>query len=148
MVHRRRTRAEDFAVGLPLTSMSPRRRRGRVTAPALHGEGWDPSLARLADADGEVVGFIVPFFFRTYGYVGILGVLKPWRGRGIAKALLRRSFAELRQPGCRSSPTERRRSERPWRRPPLRRRRDDCRSQVRPPRPRDGRSRSTDSVTG
>jgi ribosomal protein S18 acetylase RimI-like enzyme len=61
----------------------------------LHGEGWDPSWYGIADADGEVVGFIVPFFFGTYGYVGILGVLKPWRGRGIAKALLRRSFAEL-----------------------------------------------------
>ena len=29
------------------------------------------------------------------GYVDSLGVLKEWRGRGIGKALLRRSFAEL-----------------------------------------------------
>jgi mycothiol synthase len=66
----------------------------------LHGEGWDPALVCLADADGEEVGYIVPFFFGSYGYIGILGVVKPWRGRGIAKALLRWSFADLASRGA------------------------------------------------
>jgi GNAT superfamily N-acetyltransferase len=29
------------------------------------------------------------------GYVGLLGVRRPWRGRGLAKALLHRTFAEF-----------------------------------------------------
>ena len=61
----------------------------------LHGEGWDPSLVFLADAEGQTVGHVASFLYEKCGYVAILGVLKGWRGRGIAKALLRRSFAEL-----------------------------------------------------
>jgi mycothiol synthase len=61
----------------------------------LHGEDWDPSLVFLAEADGETVGHVVSFLFDTCGYVAMLGVRKPWRGRGIAKALLRQAFAEL-----------------------------------------------------
>jgi ribosomal protein S18 acetylase RimI-like enzyme len=61
----------------------------------LHGEDWDPSLVFLAAADGTTVGFVVPFLFETGGYIAMLGVLKEWRGLGIATALLRRSFAEL-----------------------------------------------------
>lgn len=33
------------------------------------------------------------------GYVGLLGVRRPWRGRGLAKALLYRTFAEFWQRG-------------------------------------------------
>jgi mycothiol synthase len=65
----------------------------------LHGEDWDPSLAFLAETDKRTVGFVVPFLFQTCGYVGTLGVLKEWRGRGIGKALLHRSFAELASRG-------------------------------------------------
>ena len=53
---------------------------------------WDPSLAHLAEVDGEVVGLGVSF--AGDGNVGILGVVPRWRGRGIAKALLRRAFSE------------------------------------------------------
>jgi mycothiol synthase len=67
----------------------------------LHGEDWDPSLVFLADTNGQTVGHVVAFLFETCGYVAMLGVLKDWRGRGIAKALLRRSFAELASRGMR-----------------------------------------------
>ena len=62
-------------------------------------EDWDPSLAHLAEVDGEVVGHGVSLSFEGEGYVAILGVLPRWRGRGIAKALLRRAFAELAKRG-------------------------------------------------
>lgn len=67
----------------------------------LQGADWDPSLVFLADAGGATVGYVVAFLFEACGYVAILGVLKEWRGRGIAKALLRRSFAELASRGMR-----------------------------------------------
>lgn len=64
----------------------------------MYGAGdWDPSLAHLAEVDGEVVGHGVSF--AGDGNVGILGVVPRWRGRGIAKALLRRAFAELAKRG-------------------------------------------------
>jgi ribosomal protein S18 acetylase RimI-like enzyme len=61
----------------------------------LRGEDWDPSLVFLAEAGEETVGHVVSFLFETRGHVGILGVLKEWRRRGIGRSLLRRSFAEL-----------------------------------------------------
>jgi mycothiol synthase len=69
----------------------------------LHGEDWDPTLVFLAEAGGRTVGCVVPFLFETCGWVGTLGVLKEWRGRGIGKALLRRSFAELASRGMREA---------------------------------------------
>jgi mycothiol synthase len=67
----------------------------------LHGEDWDPSLVFLAVAGEETVGHVVSFRFETRGYVGLLGVLKEWRRRGIGRSLLRRSFAELADRGMR-----------------------------------------------
>ena len=67
----------------------------------LHGEYWDPSLVFLAEASGTTVGFAVSFLLEMCGYVGDLGVLKEWRGRGIGTALLRRTFAELASRGSR-----------------------------------------------
>jgi ribosomal protein S18 acetylase RimI-like enzyme len=64
-------------------------------------EDWDPSLAHLAEVDGEVVGHSVALSFAGEGYVAVLGVVPARRGRGIAKALLRRSFAELAKRGHR-----------------------------------------------
>jgi mycothiol synthase len=64
-------------------------------------EDWDPSLAHLAEVDREVVGHTVALSFAGEGYVAVLGVVPGWRGRGIAKALLRRSFAELAKRGHR-----------------------------------------------
>ncbi len=65
----------------------------------LHGDGWDPSLVFLADADCTAAGYLVGFLEETTGLVGMLGVLKEHRGRGIAKALLRRSFVEFARRG-------------------------------------------------
>jgi ribosomal protein S18 acetylase RimI-like enzyme len=65
----------------------------------LHGDGWDPSLVFLADADGAPAGYVIGFLEETTGFVGMLGVLREQRGRGIAKALLRRSFAEFARLG-------------------------------------------------
>ncbi len=64
-------------------------------------EDWDPSLAFLAEVDAAVVGLVVALSFEGEGNVAILGVVPAWRGRGIAKALLRRAFAELAQRGHR-----------------------------------------------
>jgi len=65
----------------------------------LHGEGWDPSLVFLADVDGASVGYLVGFLEETSGFVGMLGVLKEHRGRGIATALLRHSFLDFARRG-------------------------------------------------
>lgn len=65
----------------------------------LHGEGWDPSLVFFAEADGAAAGYLIGFLEEACGLVGMLGVLKPYRGRGIAKALLHRSFAEFARRG-------------------------------------------------
>lgn len=61
----------------------------------LRAGGLDPSLVFLAEANGRVVGHIVSFLDENEGFVAMLGVIQPWRGRGIAKALLRRAFAEF-----------------------------------------------------
>jgi mycothiol synthase len=67
----------------------------------MYGADWDPSLAHLAEVDGAIVGHVVALSFAGDGYVAVLGVLPRWRGRGIAKALLRRAFAELARRGHR-----------------------------------------------
>lgn len=64
-------------------------------------DDWDPSLAFLAEVDASVVGLVVAFSFEGEGNVAVLGVVPAWRGRGIAKALLRRAFAELARRGHR-----------------------------------------------
>ena len=56
---------------------------------------WDPALAFLADVDGRTVGHIVGLSFEGHGFIGVLGVIPEYRGRGIAKALLRRAFSAL-----------------------------------------------------
>ena len=64
-------------------------------------EDWEPSLAHFALVDGEIVGHVVALSFAGDGFVALLGVVPEWRGRGIAKALLRRAFAELAKRGHR-----------------------------------------------
>lgn len=62
---------------------------------SLRADNWDPSLVFLAEADGRVVGHLVSVLDENEGFVGMLGVIEPWRGQGIAKALLHRAFAEF-----------------------------------------------------
>ena len=66
---------------------------------ALRAEDWDPSLVWIAEAEGTPAGFLVAFLFETCGFVGILGVLREFRGRGIGTALLQRSFGEFARRG-------------------------------------------------
>jgi mycothiol synthase len=62
-------------------------------------EDWDPSLAHLAEVDEEAVGHVVALSFAGEGNIESVGVVPRWRGRGIAKALLRRAFAGLAKRG-------------------------------------------------
>jgi mycothiol synthase len=66
--------------------------------------GYDPSLWWVAFDDAELVGFAIAKVQldsedREHGYVGDLGVRTQWRGRGLAAALLTRSFIAFRDRG-------------------------------------------------
>ena len=54
---------------------------------------YDPSLWLLATEGDAAVGALSGVVWGDRGWVGELGVRKPWRGRGIGSALLRRAFA-------------------------------------------------------
>ena len=62
---------------------------------------WAPDLTYLAVAGDEAVGHVAALDFASRGYVGSIGVLRAWRNRGIAQALLHRVFADL---GARGKP--------------------------------------------
>jgi mycothiol synthase len=74
-------------------------------------EWWDRWRGQDADEHGplwfqvrdgnEIVGVLRSEMRENGGYVGIVGVRRGWRGRGIAKALLYRAFAELWRRGAR-----------------------------------------------
>jgi mycothiol synthase len=58
-------------------------------------DDWAPELTFLATAGEEVVGHTSALEFASGGHIASIGVLRAWRGRGIAQALLHRAFAEL-----------------------------------------------------
>jgi mycothiol synthase len=60
---------------------------------------YDPSLWLLATDGDEAVGALSGVVWGDRGWVGELGVRAPWRGRGIASALLRRTFATFASRG-------------------------------------------------
>lgn len=60
---------------------------------------FDPGLWLLATAGDEAVGALTGVVWGDRGWVGELGVLAPWRGRGIASALLQRAFATFASRG-------------------------------------------------
>ncbi len=60
---------------------------------------FDPGLWLLATAGDAAVGALTGVVWGDRGWVGELGVLAPWRGRGIASALLRRAFATFASRG-------------------------------------------------
>jgi mycothiol synthase len=62
-------------------------------------ENYDPTLVFLAFDGDRAVGLNLTLIEEDIGWVGVLGVLAPWRRRGIARALLERSFAELARRG-------------------------------------------------
>jgi GNAT superfamily N-acetyltransferase len=65
----------------------------------LASEVWDDDLVWLVEADDHVVAILTALdSYRSSadtGYISVLGVLKEWRGRGIAQALLATAFAEF-----------------------------------------------------
>ena len=62
----------------------------------VFGRDWrDPSLVYLVQARDEVVAAEVNAVRFGVGWIGTLGVLKPWRGRGLGRALLVLAFSEL-----------------------------------------------------
>jgi mycothiol synthase len=52
----------------------------------------DPRLAFVASEGDEVVGAAVGRALGDVGWIDVVGVRRPWRGRGIARALLSQSF--------------------------------------------------------
>ncbi len=60
---------------------------------------YDPSLWLLATDGAEAVGALSGVVRGDRGWVDELGVRAPWRGRGIASALLRRAFATFASRG-------------------------------------------------
>ena len=63
---------------------------------------WDPTLVTFAEADDRVVGLVVSNVTSTTGlaWLSDVGVVPGYRGRGIARALLLRAFADVRARGC------------------------------------------------
>lgn len=61
--------------------------------------GFDPSLWLLAADGDEIVGALNAVVVGDRGWIGELGVREAWRGRGIASAMLRRSFATFAERG-------------------------------------------------
>jgi mycothiol synthase len=57
----------------------------------------DPSLWFLVRDGDEIAAIVRNELREKAGYVGIMGVRRAWRGRGLAKALLYRTFDEFRQ---------------------------------------------------
>jgi mycothiol synthase len=57
------------------------------------GPDYDPTLWLVARQAATVVGALTALAMGSRGWVGFLGVAAPYRGRGVATALLRHSFA-------------------------------------------------------
>ena len=64
-------------------------------------ESFDPSLWFLARDGSEICGVVLCKVLGDEGWVGAVGVRRPWRKRGLGLALLRHAFAEYRRRGVR-----------------------------------------------
>jgi ribosomal protein S18 acetylase RimI-like enzyme len=65
-------------------------------------DGFDPSLWFVAEEGGEIAGVSlcrVQEADDTLGWVRVLGVRRPWRRRGLGRALLLHTFREFRARG-------------------------------------------------
>ncbi|HEY7603471.1 MAG TPA: GNAT family N-acetyltransferase [Gaiellaceae bacterium] len=60
---------------------------------------WDPSLVYLVRSGDEVAAASVNAFRFGGGWVGTIGTRKPWRGRGLGRALLLEAFGEFHRRG-------------------------------------------------
>jgi ribosomal protein S18 acetylase RimI-like enzyme len=62
-------------------------------------EDFDPSLWRLVTVGGEPAAAVVNSARDSGGFVGAIGVRRPYRGLGLARRLLLTSFAAFRERG-------------------------------------------------
>ena len=65
----------------------------------VNTESFDPSLWFLAWARDQPAGVAICRLRSGIGWVGILGVRRPWRRRGLGRALLLHAFGEFRRRG-------------------------------------------------
>jgi mycothiol synthase len=67
------------------------------------GQTFDPDLWFLAEDASELAGILIARPERggddTVGWISVLGVKRPWRRRGLGRALLLHAFRELRARG-------------------------------------------------
>jgi ribosomal protein S18 acetylase RimI-like enzyme len=69
------------------------------SAETLERKSSDPSLWRIAEVNGEVVGSLVADASSGSGWVIDLGVLRGFRNRGIGRALLLHAFHDFKERG-------------------------------------------------
>jgi len=71
---------------------------------AVEGNGYDPSRWWVVDDGDEVAGYTINSWHFSgdpeFGWIGSLGVRRPWRRRGLATALLLHSFRDFREQGA------------------------------------------------
>lgn len=65
----------------------------------LQREDFDPSLWHIAWDGDQIAGFSQCRYRQGIGWVGTLGVRRPWRKQGLGYALLMHSFAEFHRRG-------------------------------------------------
>ena len=66
----------------------------------LEAEDFDPTLWFIVHDGGEIAAFILCYAMRWGSpHVGLLGVRKPWRRRGLGLALLHQAFGEFHARG-------------------------------------------------
>ncbi len=67
------------------------------------GQTFDPELLFLAEDGDQLAGIVIARPERggdeTLGWISVLGVRRPWRRRGLGRALLLHAFRELRARG-------------------------------------------------
>jgi len=71
---------------------------------AVDDHSYDPSLWWLVDDGDELAAYTINSWHASgdprFGWIGSLGVRRPWRRRGLATALLRHSFRDFRERGA------------------------------------------------
>ncbi len=65
-------------------------------------EGFDPTLWMIAWDEDQIAGFSQNRFRMGIGWIGTLGVRRPWRKRGLGEALLLHSFGEFYRRGMKT----------------------------------------------
>ncbi len=63
--------------------------------------GFDPGLWFLAFEGGQIAGFALCGYEHGEAWVGVLGVRRPWRRKGLGLALLHAAFGEFYRRGTR-----------------------------------------------